>query len=44
VPIPITCTVRFGTPLQLGAEESREDFLARARNEVIALTNPVKPS
>jgi 1-acyl-sn-glycerol-3-phosphate acyltransferase len=44
VPIPITCTVRFGTPLQLGTEESKEDFLARARNEVIALTNPVKPS
>lgn len=45
VPIPITCTVRFGTPMQLGAEENKEAFLSRARNEVIALAGSlVKPS
>lgn len=38
IPIPITCTVRFGAPLAVGAAESREDFLARARAAVIALT------
>ncbi|HTV79725.1 MAG TPA: lysophospholipid acyltransferase family protein [Steroidobacteraceae bacterium] len=39
IPIPITCTVRFGAPLAVGAAESREDFLARARAAVIALTD-----
>jgi 1-acyl-sn-glycerol-3-phosphate acyltransferase len=37
VPIPITCTVRFGPPMALGDNEPKEDFLARARGEVIGL-------
>jgi 1-acyl-sn-glycerol-3-phosphate acyltransferase len=37
LPIPITCTVRFGTPLSLRQGESKEDFLARARDAVIGL-------
>jgi 1-acyl-sn-glycerol-3-phosphate acyltransferase len=37
VPVPILCSVTFGTPLQLGPEEDRRVFLDRARQAVIAL-------
>jgi 1-acyl-sn-glycerol-3-phosphate acyltransferase len=40
LPIPISCTVRFGTPLALLPEESKETFLARARSAVIELAGP----
>ena len=37
VPVPILCTVTFGAPLHLGGGEDKRDFLARARNAVLAL-------
>ena len=37
VPVPILCSVTFGAPIALGLEESRSDFLARARDAVMAL-------
>jgi 1-acyl-sn-glycerol-3-phosphate acyltransferase len=37
-PIPLTCTVRFGTPLAVVAGEEKEQFLARAREEVVRLS------
>ena len=37
VPIPLTCTVRFGAPIALENGESKDSFLARARDEVIQL-------
>jgi 1-acyl-sn-glycerol-3-phosphate acyltransferase len=37
LPIPITCTVRFGAPMVLSENEPKEAFLARARMEVIKL-------
>ena len=37
VPVPILCSVTFGVPMQLQDDESRQDFLARARDAVIAL-------
>jgi 1-acyl-sn-glycerol-3-phosphate acyltransferase len=37
IPIPMTCTVRFGPPLALAENESKEAFLIRAREEVIKL-------
>ena len=37
VPVPILCTVTFGAPLHLGGAEDKRDFLARARNAVLAL-------
>jgi 1-acyl-sn-glycerol-3-phosphate acyltransferase len=37
VPVPVLCSVTFGAPLALGADESRADFLARAREAVMAL-------
>jgi 1-acyl-sn-glycerol-3-phosphate acyltransferase len=42
LPIPLTCTVRFGTPIALGSAESKEAFLERARAEVIKLAGDIK--
>lgn len=41
VPIPITCTVRFGAPMRLVENESKDDFLARARAQVIGLAGGI---
>jgi 1-acyl-sn-glycerol-3-phosphate acyltransferase len=38
VPIPLLCTVTFGEPLQLAAQEDKRDFLDRARTALLALT------
>jgi len=37
VPVPILCSVTFGAPLQLGAQEDKRAFLERARAAVLAL-------
>lgn len=37
VPVPILCTVTFGTPLALQPGEDKRAFLARARDAVVAL-------
>ncbi len=37
VPVPVLCSVTFGEPVQLGADEARADFLQRARAAVMAL-------
>ncbi|TFY96335.1 lysophospholipid acyltransferase family protein [Ramlibacter humi] len=37
VPVPILCSVTFGKPVELQPGEDRHDFLARARQAVIAL-------
>ena len=36
-PLPLICTVRFGAPLARNVNETKEDFLIRARREVVAL-------
>ena len=36
-PVPLICTVRFGAPLARIEAETREAFLARARDAVVAL-------
>jgi len=36
VPVPILCTVTFGAPCNLQPEETKADFLVRARDAVIA--------
>jgi 1-acyl-sn-glycerol-3-phosphate acyltransferase len=41
IPIPMTCTVRFGLPLSLTEGESKEQFLVRAREEVVKLAGPI---
>ncbi|MDP2442123.1 MULTISPECIES: lysophospholipid acyltransferase family protein [Comamonadaceae] len=37
IPVPVLCSVTFGEPLALGADEARTDFLNRARAAVMAL-------
>ncbi len=37
VPIPLLCTVSFGDPLQVQAGESKDEFLERARQGLLAL-------
>ena len=37
VPVPVLCSVTFGTPMQLEAGEDRRVFLERARSAVVAL-------
>ncbi|NVO08076.1 MAG: 1-acyl-sn-glycerol-3-phosphate acyltransferase [Rhodoferax sp.] len=37
VPVPVLCSVTFGTPMQLLPDEDRRAFLERARNAVVAL-------
>ena len=37
VPVPLICTLSFGEPLYLKAEEGKEDFLRRARQALLDL-------
>ena len=37
LPVPLTCSVRFGAPLALGACEEKPAFLERARQAVVDL-------
>ena len=37
IPVPVLCSVTFGTPMQLAPDEDRHAFLDRARANVIAL-------
>ena len=37
IPVPLTCAVRFGAPLGHVPDESKADFLARARAAVVNL-------
>ena len=37
IPVPVLCSVTFGEPLTLGADEDRADFLRRARDAVVTL-------
>ena len=39
IPVPMLCSVTFGSPMQLEAGESRTDFLVRARDAVIGLSD-----
>ncbi len=40
LPVPLICTVTFGSPFFLREGESRDDFLHRARQAVINLRTP----
>lgn len=37
IPVPVLCSVTFGTPMQLLDGEDRRAFLDRARQAVLAL-------
>ena len=38
IPVPTVCSVRFGAPLPFSADDPKEEFLARAREAVIKLS------
>jgi len=40
LPVPVVCTVRFGAPVVVASGESKELFLARAREAVVGLADP----
>ncbi len=42
IPLPLICTVTFGTPLHIGEYESKDDFLARA-SAALADLRPIEP-
>ncbi len=42
IPLPLICTVTFGTPLHIGEDESKDDFLARA-SAALADLRPIEP-
>lgn len=37
LPLPLICRARFGEPIRAGAEESKNDFIERARQAVVDL-------
>lgn len=37
VPIPLICTVTFGTPIRFNSEEARDDFSTRAETALLSL-------
>jgi len=37
IPIPLICTVRFGAPLRIAADEAKDAFLARSHAALLAL-------
>ncbi len=37
IPVPLLCTATFGAPLKLEPDESKDAFLDRARNALLAL-------
>lgn len=37
LPVPLTCSVRFGTPILRASDETKDAFLERARLAVVAL-------
>lgn len=40
LPVPLICTARFGAPFQIQSDESKDDFLDRARSLVTQLGSP----
>lgn len=39
LPVPLLCSVRFGSPIALGEGETKDAFLARARQAILDLQN-----
>lgn len=40
IPVPLICTLTFGPPLHVGPDESKEAFLARTTQALLALKAP----
>lgn len=44
LPVPLLCTVTFGTPLRLAAGEDKTAFLDRAREALLSLSDTERPA
>lgn len=44
IPIPLLCSVTFGQPIRLAPDETRDDFLGRARSALLALGAGAEPA
>ena len=42
VPVPLLCSINFGTPLRLGQGEEKDVFLARARTALLDLAKALR--
>ena len=40
IPVPLLCSLTFGAAMSVQPEESKDDFLARARNALLSLAPP----
>ena len=40
LPVPLLCTLTFGEPLKLHADEDKDAFVARTRDALLALAPP----
>ena len=40
IPLPLMCTVTFGAPIHVDEDESKDDFLKRAADALLALAPP----
>ena len=40
IPVPLLCSLTFGAPLRVASDESKDDFLARARDALLSLAPP----
>jgi 1-acyl-sn-glycerol-3-phosphate acyltransferase len=43
LPVPLLCTVNFGTPIRLAEGESKSDFVGRARSALLELAERCGP-
>lgn len=44
IPVPMLCSINFGEPIRLAEGESKEQFLQRTRDALLALGASVRPS
>lgn len=43
IPLPLLCSINFGTPMRLNGEEPKAAFLERARNALLELAQLARP-
>jgi 1-acyl-sn-glycerol-3-phosphate acyltransferase len=43
IPVPLLCSINFGTPLRLQAGEEKDEFLWRARQALLDLAASIRP-
>jgi 1-acyl-sn-glycerol-3-phosphate acyltransferase len=44
IPVPMLCSINFGEPIRLAADEGKAEFLQRTREALLALAASVRPA